>query len=376
MTTIATETPGTTATERSISASLLQVPQYTRPAAEKAALLLEGLNRLTTHHVAASPIYARVMRALFPGAPAPVGTLAEVPFLPVGLFKSHRLQSIADADITTVLTSSGTSGQTPSRIVLDAATASRQRAALASIMGTLLGPRRLPMLVLDSPAIVRARGALSARGAGVLGMMTFGGAHAFAFREDLTFDADAVHAFLAGHGQAPFLMFGFTFLAWQALVEQAATGTFDMQHGILIHSGGWKALQDRAVDDAVFKARLGVHTGLTRIHNFYGMIEQVGGVFLEGDDGLLYPPDFADVLIRDPLTFDVLPHGEAGVIQVVSLLPESYPGHSILTEDRGVIVHEDAPGAMRRGKGFRVLGRVPRAELRGCSDVIATIQSS
>ena len=360
----------------SVTATLLEVPQYTRPAAEKTPLLLNGLNRLTAHHCAASPTYSRVVRMLFPGAPAPAGTLADVPFLPVGLFKSHRLQSVADADVTTVLTSSGTTGQTPSRIVLDAATASRQRTALASIMGTLLGPRRIPMLVLDSPAIVRVKGALSARGAGVLGMMTFGSAHAFALREDLTIDIAAIGAFLARHGHAPFLMFGFTFLAWQALVEQAPRGSFDMHHGILVHSGGWKALQDRAVDDTVFKARLAEHTKLSRVHNFYGMVEQVGGVFLEGDDGLLYPPDFADVLIRDPLTFEVLPHGEIGVIQVVSLLPGSYPGHSILTEDRGMIVHEDAPNATRCGKAFRVLGRVPRAELRGCSDVIATSESS
>jgi hypothetical protein len=167
-------------------------------------------------------------------------------------------------------------------------------------------------------------------------------------------------------------MFGFTFLAWQALVERIPAGTIDLSQGILVHSGGWKKLIERAVDDRTFKARLREHTGLARVHNFYGMVEQVGGVFLEGDDGLLYPPDFADVLVRDPRTLEPVPHGTPGVLQVVSLLPTSYPGHAILTEDLGVVEHEDAPGATRRGKGFRVLGRIPRAELRGCSDVIAS----
>jgi hypothetical protein len=348
-----------------------QVPQYTWPAHDKAPMLLDGLTALTRHHLQASPPYARLVQAMFPPTSIPPTTLAELPYVPVGVFKSHTLQSIPDSAITTVLHSSGTTGQRPSRVVLDHETAQAQRAALASIMGTLLGPRRLPMLVLDAPAIVRARGALTARGAGVLGMMTFGGAHTFALRDDLTVDVDAVLRFAEKFGGAPFLLFGFTFLAWQALGEELPAGAVDLSQGVLVHAGGWKALAARAVDDAVFKRTLRERTGLTRIHNFYGMVEQVGSVFLEGDDGLLSPPDFADVLIRDPRTLEVVPHGTEGVIQVVSLLPRSYPGHSILTEDRGVIVHEDAPTAARCGKAFRVLGRVPRAELRGCSDVIA-----
>lgn len=350
---------------------LLAVPQYTRPAADKAPLLLAGLNALTSYHRRHSTPYDRLVRALFPHARDAATSLAEVPFVPVGVFKSHQLQSIPDHAVATVLTSSGTTGQQPSRIVLDREAAMLQRQALAGIMGTLLGPRRLPMLILDAPATVKGRGALSARGAGVLGMMTFGTAHTFALDDTLTVQPEIVDRFLAQHGHAPFLLFGFTFLAWQALVEQRPAGRFDLSHGTLVHSGGWKALAARAVDEATFKTRIAEATGCTRVHNFYGMVEQIGGVFLEGDDGLLYPPDFADVLVRDPRTLEPLPPGTEGVLQVVSLLPRSYPGHAILTEDRGVVVHEDGPGASRFGKGFRVLGRIPRAELRGCSDVIA-----
>ncbi|HCT55803.1 MAG TPA: acyl-protein synthetase [Gemmatimonas aurantiaca] len=353
-------------------ADLLAVPQYTHPQETKSERLRAELAALTSHHRACSEPYARMVNALFPHVQHGISSLADVPWVPVGLFKSHQLQSIADTDIATVLVSSGTSGQQPSRIVLDREAAAQQRTALASIMGTLLGPKRLPMLVIDTPSIIKGRGALSARGAGVLGMMTFGAAHAFALDDTLVPQPEIIARFLERHGHAPFLMFGFTFLAWQALVEQMPAGSMDLSQGILVHSGGWKKLIERSVSDVVFKDRLREQTGLARVHNFYGMVEQIGGVFLEGDDGLLYPPDFADVIVRDPRTLDVVPHGTEGVIQVLSLLPRSYPGHSILTEDRGVIVHEDAPGASRRGKGFVVLGRVPRAELRGCSDVIAT----
>ena len=111
--------------------------------------------------------------------------------------------------------------------------------------------------------------------------------------------------------------------------------------------------------------------GLTSIHNFYGMVEQIGSIFLEGPDGLLYPPNFADVIIRDPITWQPLPLGQPGIIQMLSLLPTSYPGHSLLTEDVGVIEKIGSGIDGWRGKGLRVIGRVPKAELRGCSDVIA-----
>ena len=53
------------------------------------------------------------------------------------------------------------------------------------------------------------------------------------------------------------------------------------------------------------------------------------------------------------------------------MLPESYPGHSLLTEDEGVILGEDDCPCGRRGKYFKILGRLPQAEIRGCSDTYA-----
>jgi hypothetical protein len=97
------------------------------------------------------------------------------------------------------------------------------------------------------------------------------------------------------------------------------------------------------------------------------MVEQIGTIFLEGPDGdSLYCPDFADVIIRDPVTWAEQPVGEPGLVEVVSTLPHSYPGHVLLTEDLGVVSGVD-DGAWP-GKRLRILGRLPRAEARGCSD--------
>ena len=77
------------------------------------------------------------------------------------------------------------------------------------------------------------------------------------------------------------------------------------------------------------------------------------------------------MIVRDPYTFEELPTGETGVLEVLSALPRSYPGHCLLTEDLGVVHAVDSSTCGRLGKAFSVLGRIPQAELRGCSDVIA-----
>ena len=109
-------------------------------------------------------------------------------------------------------------------------------------------------------------------------------------------------------------------------------------------------------------------TGIQRVHNFYGMAEQVGSVFVECEHGHLHAPVFADVIARDPYTLEPAKLGSEGLLQVVSAIPTSYPGHSILTEDLGVIDGIDDCPCGRLGKYFSINGRLPKTEVRGCSD--------
>lgn len=351
-------------------AEAMAATPYSLPQPAREALLLRGLNALTARHHAACPPYARILNGAWQGARA-AERLADVPYLPVSLFKSQKLQSVPDADVRVTLTSSGTTGQAVSRILLDAETSSIQQRALAGSLMHVLGKQRLPMLVIDTDAVFKDPKMMSARGAGVLGLMRYGRNHAFALDRDLRPDHAAVEAFLAANAGQPFFMFGFTFMVWVNFYEQFRDAGLDLSQGVLIHSGGWKKMVERAVDNATFRRALGESFGLSRIHNFYGMVEQIGSIFLEGPGGLLYPPNFADVIIRDPLTWEPAEDGRSGIIQVLSLLPHSYPGHSLLTEDTGVVEAVDPGSDGWMGKGIRVLGRVARSELRGCSDVIA-----
>lgn len=350
---------------------LLARPQFSLSQAEKEAALTPVLNQLTAHHRERCPEYARLLSVIYPDSQN-ASQIAGVPYVPVGLFKTHRLQSIPDADVFKTMTSSGTTGQQVSQIVIDRETARRQTTALSRIMMHVLGPERLPMVLIESGALIKDRLRFNARAAGVLGMANFGRQHFYALDDNMKLDVGGLRAFLDKFGGKPFLMFGFTFMVWQYLFQQLDGQAIDLSNGILVHSGGWKKLQELAIGNAEFRRRFAESFGLTRIYNFYGMVEQVGSVYLEGEDGYLYPPNFADIVVRDPLTFAEQPVGKPGLIQVVSALPLSYPGHSILTEDLGVIEGIDNSTCGRAGKYFSVIGRVPKAELRGCSDVHAT----
>jgi hypothetical protein len=175
------------------------------------------------------------------------------------------------------------------------------------------------------------------------------------------------------HAGEPVLFFGFTFMVWihfyNELKKQGIS--LDLKDGILIHAGGWKKLLDMAVDNDAFKAGMREVCGNIRVHNFYGMVEQTGSVYMECEDGFFHASNFSQLVIRDPVTYRVLPAGETGVIETLSVLPWSYPGHALLTEDMGVVHGEDNCRCGRMGRYFSFRGRLPKAETRGCSDTYA-----
>jgi len=85
----------------------------------------------------------------------------------------------------------------------------------------------------------------------------------------------------------------------------------------------------------------------------------------------LHASIFSDVIIRNPKDFSECEIGERGLVQVVSVLPHSYPGHCLLTEDEGMIEGIDDCPCGRKGKYIKLFGRIKKAEIRGCSDTYA-----
>ena len=348
-----------------------KLPPYSLAKPEKERLLLKELNGLTETHRKNCVEYARYLDAV--GYTGPAKSLEDVPFVPIRIFKELEWKSIPDEQVFKTMMSSGTSGQAQSKIYLDKETAILQQKVMLRLLGDFVGPKRLPMLVVDCPATIRDRRLFTTRGATIMGLDFMAKKMVFALNDDMALNVEALMGFLETYGKDDFLIFGFTFMVWQHLFDEIEKRGLqaDLSNGYLLTAGGWKKLANAAVSNADFKNRGENVCGISHYVDHYGMAEQTGCIYAECAYGHLHASVYSDVIVRRHEDFSPCGFGEPGFIQVLSSLPRSYPGHSILTEDEGIILGEDDCPCGRKGKYIQVLGRMKNAEIRGCSDTYA-----
>ena len=104
---------------------------------------------------------------------------------------------------------------------------------------------------------------------------------------------------------------------------------------VLIHGGGWKKLENKGVSNNIFKRKIKKKFNINKIYNYYGLIEQTGSIFFECENSYFVSSIFQLLL---EIKFNVLPNNQKGLVQLMSVLPTSYPGHNIITEDIGKIL--------------------------------------
>lgn len=350
----------------------MNILPYSLNKSQKTEFLNKQLINLTKHHYESCPEYKKILDSLSFDVNS-ISDYTQIPFLPVRLFKQYELKSVEKENVVKTLTSSGTTGQQVSKIFLDKTTSSAQSKILTKIVSSFLGKQRIPMLILDTSAVIKDRAMFSARGAGILGFSIFGTDRLYALDENMDLNVDAIKEFLDKHSGENIFLFGFTFMIWQHFYKKLKESgvKFDLSKGILIHGGGWKKLISEAVSPQDFKNSLKDVCGIEHVYDYYGMVEQTGTIYVECECGHLHTSVFSDVICRRPKDFSICDYGEEGIIEVVSVLPESYPGHVLLTEDTGVVLGEDDCPCGRKGKYFKINGRIKNAEIRGCSDTYA-----
>lgn len=349
-----------------------QLEPYALDKVDKQALLTKELIELTEFHKKNCPEYAKFLDALGYRNTA-VQSVADIPFYPVRMFKEYELLSVDKKAIFKTMTSSGTTGQAVSKIFVDKETAMIQQKVMIKILSDYWGKKRLPLLVIDSPSVVKDRKTFSARGAAIIGLNIVSRDTVYILNDDMSLNTDALRAFLDKYKGQRFIMFGFTFIVWRHFYQELLKSKecFDLSEAFLMTGGGWKRLEAESVDRLEFKKRFRELCGITHFLDHYAMVEQTGCIYAECEYGHLHASIYSDVIIRDYCDFSPCSIGQKGIIQVVSVLPHSYPGHSLLTEDEGIILGEDDCPCGRKGKYIKILGRIKNAELRGCSDTYA-----
>lgn len=300
--------------------------------------------------------------------------ISELPFLPVNIFKLIDLRSVKKKNIVTTMRSSGTTNLNLSKIHLDKKNSYNQMVVLNKLFQESVGIKeRLPMLVIDKK--LKSGESFTARSAAILGFSRLAKDVTYALNDDMTLNENVFNYFYKNSFSKPNIIFGFTFLVWEKFYKNKMfkKDNYDLHKSILIHGGGWKKLNENSISNKQFKKKLSLKFNIKNIINYYGMVEQTGSIFFEcGKCENFVTSCYSDIFIRDKNLCE-LKKNNLGMIQLLSILPTSYPGHNILTEDLGMITGEDDCRCGKKGKYFKVFGRLKKAEIRGCSDAINQI---
>jgi len=360
--------------------ALLRQPPYAARLGEHRGLLQAAVREAIQHHYANCPLFARWYRKQGLNPNAEIEDLTRVPFLPVSLFKRLSLESVPEQEVVRVLKSSATSSQTPSRVVLDRITRDRQMRTLAALMSAMMGSRRRPFVILDTPAAQGADMELSARVAGLRGylMMASETHYALEARDGHLFlNSDELEDLLSQlrRHQIPVCLIGYTYMLYQYVVTPLVRAGRRLQlptGSMVLHFGGWKRLERQAVDRSRLNAEVEQVFAMDkpRIYDVYGFTEQLGVIYPDDGNGVRKVPVYSEVIVRDPVTLESLPDGMPGLLEFVTPLPHSYPGVALLLDDIGRIVSRNSEQGGRYGTSFEVLGRARGTEIRGCGDTL------
>ena len=337
---------------------------------EKKNFFRKYINLITSHHYKASYHYKNYLDKINYNK-SKINNIEDIPFIPVRLFKDLDLLSIKKKDIFKTLFSSGTSSKNLSKIYLDKSNALNQIKVLQKIFNELIGNLRFPMLVIDQNVQNQNRNNFNASTAAIKGFSIFAKNINYLLDQSGNIDYKMLRKFLDKNHNQKFLIFGFTSNIYTYLIKKLDTNKIDLnlfKNGLLIHGGGWKKLEDQKINSQEFNSLLRKKYNIQFIKNYYGLVEQIGSIFFECKCGYFIPSNFSEVIIRDD-NFNECKKGQKGFIQLLSLLPTSYPGHSILTEDIGEIVEDKNCNCYGPGTRFLVHGRLQSAELRGCSNI-------
>ena len=300
-------------------------------------------------------------------------TIEEIPFFPVSIFKKFELISIPKEDIYKTIFSSATTSKVPSKIVLDRITSQRQTKSLVSIMSDFI-EEKMNFYILDTKDTRSSSNEVKSRSSAIRGFLPFMKSIKFLLDENLKINNTELGKIESSNG---YCFFGFTWLIYKIISENK--DNYELKNKLskinlpfIIHLGGWKKLADINISHEKFYQEISefFNTEKTRIIDIYGMTEQLGTIYPDCEFGNKHVSAYSEIIIRNPSTLESEDIGKSGLIQLISPIPHSYPGISILSDDFGHLEGIDDCQCGRKGKYFKFDKRSESADLKGCGDTI------
>jgi phenylacetate-coenzyme A ligase PaaK-like adenylate-forming protein len=300
--------------------------------------------RVFAHQAEFNPLYNRFLTLLGVDA-ASVKQVADIPFLPISLFKQYSIQT-GEWSPETQFSSSATTGTIPSQHAVRDLSFYRDN-TIRGFLPAYGDPADWMVLALLPAYLERSGSSLVVMAEHFICRSKY--AESDFFLHNLS---ELAQVLVNRPSHARVLLLGVTF----ALLDFAAQFSMDLQGVTIMETGGMKGRR-REMTRAEVHAVLQTAFNVPVIHSEYGMTE----LFSQGysTDGQYFSP--APTLrmltkeLNDP--FATTKSGRAGVLHAIDLANFDTCSF-IATEDIGRC-YEDGR--------FEVLGRLDIAELRGCN---------
>lgn len=277
--------------------------------------------------------------------PETVQRLEEIPFLPVGFFKTHQVETTRFA-AETVFESSGTTNTINSRHLVKS-TSLYESSFLNTFKQFYGHPGDWCIIGLLPSYLEKGNSSLVYMVNRLIALS--GHPQSGFYLYELEKLADIIS--LLERTEQKTLLVGVTY----ALLDFAEQYPMQLNHTVVMETGGMKGRREELLRDEVHR-RLQLAFGIESVHSEYGMTELLSQAYSKGK-GIFSSPPWMRILLRDeedPLT--VKKKG-SGVINVIDLA-NVYSCSFIATDDAGKIYADDS---------FEVLGRTDGSDLRGCS---------
>lgn len=145
-----------------------------------------------------------------------------------------------------------------------------------------------------------------------------------------------------------------------ALLDLIELSTFQLQHTIVMETGGMKGRRREMVKEELHSV-LKKGFGVKEIHSEYGMTELLSQAYSLGN-GIFKTPPWMKVLVRDatdPLS--LISNNQTGGINVIDL-SNYYSCAFIATQDLG---------KANQNNTFEIIGRFDHTDIRGCNLLLA-----
>lgn len=299
-----------------------------------------------------NPVYAAFAKGIGK-TPDAVKSISDIPFLPVELFKTHKIYS-SDKEPEIVFTSSGTTGQVTSKhYVADVSLYEESfRKGFEIFYGNIEDYAVFALL----PSYLEREGSSLIYMVNDLIQRSKNGQSRFYLDDfkELTGWLQLREQFLRlpENSTKKNLLIGVTY----ALLDFAEKKKLNLRHTIIMETGGMKGKRKEMVREEVHEIVKNAF-GVKEIHSEYGMTELLSQAYSKGN-GIFNCPPWMKIKIRemnDPFSYAAT--GKTGGVNIIDLA-NLYSCSFISTSDLGKLYNDGS---------FEILGRFDAADVRGCN---------